>query len=97
MRTSTRRTLALLLSLLLSVPTLAETKPDDAPKVIKLSTGGFIYNNAAHLLVDGEMRRLQEIERIHKEERWFTPIFVSVCIGFLVGVALSVTVWYLLK
>lgn len=93
---STRRTLALFLSLSLSV-NAAEPSPADAPKVIHLRVGGYLYNDAAHLALDKEIRRLQDVERIHRNESWLTPVLVSAGIGFLIGITLSLTVWYLLK
>lgn len=67
----------------------------DAPRVLKLTNGHYDFNPAAFAKVDAELKRLQQVERIHKQEpSWATPVIVGLVIGTLAGAATVGAVWW---
>lgn len=59
----------------------------DAPRVVKLPTGHYDFNPAAFAKVDDELKRLQQLERVHKAEpSWATPLILGVVLGVVVAV-----------
>jgi hypothetical protein len=59
---------------------------DDAPRIVQLSQGTYLFNKPAFDKVDGEMKRLQGVEREHKAESWGLVLVVGLSVGLLVGV-----------
>ncbi len=67
----------------------------DAPRVLKLTNGHYDFNPAAFAKVDDELKRLQQVERIHKQEpSWATPVIVGLVLGTLAGAATVGTFWW---
>lgn len=63
----------------------------DAPRVLKLPNGHYDFNDPAFKAVDLEMKRLQQVERVHNQEpKWSTPVLVGMAIGLLAGAAAGV-------
>jgi hypothetical protein len=66
--------------------------PGDAPRIIQLSQGTYLFNKPAFDAVDGEMKRLQGVEREHKAESWGLVLVVGLSVGLLVGVPTGILV-----
>lgn len=85
------RTRATLVALALVFPSFARAESDggvvlDAPRVLKLTNGHYDFNPAAFAKVDDELKRLQQLERTHKQEpSWATPVIVGLVLGVLVA------------
>ena len=63
----------------------------DAPRVLKQSDGTYLFNQAAFTKVDSELKRLQQVERVHKgEPSWAQPVLVGMLVGFVFGAASAV-------
>lgn len=84
---------AYLLAMLVATSSLS---PDagvapDAPRVVKLHTGEYLFSEPAFDAVNAEMQRLQKVEQEHKQEQgekpWFQVILVSALVGVSVGLA----------
>lgn len=94
-RPTAARTLASLVVLALATPSLADEHDGgvvlDAPRIVKLSTGHYDFNPAAFKSVDDELKRLQQLERVHKgEPSWAQPVLVGAVVGVVMGAALGV-------
>jgi hypothetical protein len=91
-----RRTLAFLL--LFPVGAFAQDLDggvSDAPKVVKLATGGYLFNEPAFEKVNGELSRLQAVERVHQgEPSWATPVIIGLVTGLIVGTVVAVPLTY---
>jgi len=60
----------------------------DAPRVIKQTYGTYLFNQAAFAKVDAELKRLQQVERVHQgEPTWATPVVVGLVTGVVLGAA----------
>lgn len=60
----------------------------DAPRVVKLTNGHYDFNPPAFNAVDAELKRLQQVERVHKgEPAWATPVVVGLLTGIVLGAA----------
>lgn len=73
----------------------------EAPLVVRLTSGAYLFQPEAFNAVDVEMKRLQEVERAAKAEEkrekpWLQVILVSVGVGLAVGLATGVAVGKLL-
>lgn len=65
----------------------------DAPRVLKLPNGHYDFNDPAFKAVDLEMKRLQQVERVHNQEPpWATPVLIGMGLGILAGLAIGVPV-----
>lgn len=59
----------------------------DAPRILKMPSGHYDFNPAAFKRVDDELKRLQQLERVHlAEPQWFIPVIVGAVTGLVVGV-----------
>lgn len=91
-RQTAARTLATLVALVLVFPSFARAESDggvvlDAPRVLKLPNGHFDFNPAAFAKVDDELKRLQQLERVHKQEpSWATPLILGMVLGVVVAI-----------
>lgn len=68
----------------------------DAPRVMQLPGGNYLFNEAAFLKVDSEMKRLQGVEREHKGESWLGVLLVGMGTGALLGVITTLTLRWLI-
>ena len=58
----------------------------DAPRVLKLPSGHYDFNPAAFAKVDDDLKRLQQLERVHRAEpSWATPLILGVVMGVVVA------------
>lgn len=91
------RTLALLLSCALAAtPGLARAQDgglSDAPLARRLDCG-LCLNAPAEKKLDDEVKRLQGVEREHKDESWLSVVLVSVALGALAGGLTVGAIWY---
>lgn len=78
-----------MMSLLLAVALAA---PPDAPRIVQLRSGEYLVSQVAFDAINSEMKRLQRVEREHKDEQWLTTILVSAGVGLLVGAVAGVLV-----
>lgn len=91
-------TLASLVALCLAISLPARAESDggvvlDAPRVLKLTNGHYDFNPAAFTKVDDELKRLQQVERIHKQEpSHAAPVLIGLGVGLLTGAALGVAI-----
>lgn len=69
-----------------------EARP--APLVLKLPTG-YLFNQPAFDVVDAEMKRLQRLERLHREESWLGVVLTGVAVGLVLGAGAVGLLWYL--
>lgn len=76
---------ALIGLLFLGVQVHAEEKQADAPRVTHLTSGDYLMNAPAYTALDSELKRMQAVERLHKDEAWGTAILVSALVGALAG------------
>ena len=94
------RTLACLLScVLVSLPGVARAQDGgvpDAPLAVRTDTG-LLLNPAAEKALDDELKRLQGVERQHKNESWFKVVAVSAGVGLILGVAGGIALGFALK
>lgn len=99
---SGHRTRACVLALALVVPSLATSAraedlptPTDAPRARLLPSGDVLMNKKAWDLADNEMKRLQAVERDHKNEQkpnFLPAFFIGAGLGLLIGAAVAVPV-----
>lgn len=75
-----------------SVRAEEDALPDDAPKVVILQNGDYLFNKRAFDATNDEMKRLQGVERQHKAEQWATPVIIGMAVGLLAGIAIAVPV-----
>jgi hypothetical protein len=57
---------------------------------LQLPGGSYLFNKPAFEKVDGELKRLQALERQHKDESWGIVLVVGLSVGLLVGVPTGV-------
>ena len=92
------RTLACLLSCaLVALPGVARAQDggvaaEDAPRIVKLENGHYDVNDPAFRALDGEMVRLQGVEREHKAESWVKVVLIAGAVGLAAGLAAGVIV-----
>lgn len=68
----------------------------DAPRVIKQTDGTYLFNQPAFNAVDAELKRLQQVERVHKgEPSWWQPVVVGLAVGVIAGTVGTLTGVYL--
>jgi cell division protein FtsX len=58
---------------------------------------GLLFNPAAEKQLDDELKRLQGVERLHRQESWLTVVIVSSGVGLAVGLAVGALVVGLAK
>ena len=90
------RTLAATACLLVSLPGVARGQDGglpDAPLARRLDCG-LCLNEPAEKALDNELKRLQGVERQHKEESWVKVVLVSGAVGVVAGIALGVALGY---
>lgn len=63
----------------------------DLPRIVHLEPD-YLVNEAAFRRLDVEVRRLQELERVHKAENWFGVLFTGMVVGALISVAVAVPI-----
>ena len=66
----------------------------DAPRIVKLRDDSYLVNKAAFVKLDDEMKRLQGVERLHKEESWVQTVMVSLAVGAAVGATTVGVIWW---
>ena len=86
------RTIASLVALgITCAPFLAYGQSDggvvlDAPRILHMPSGHYDFNPAAFKVVDGELKRLQQLERVHlMEPAWHLPVIIGAVVGLVVG------------
>lgn len=86
------RTLALFLSIAWIQPAFADEPPKtDRPTAVRLDSG-LLLSPAAEKQLDDELKRLQAVERAHKEESWIKVVLVSAAVGLVIGAAAGASV-----
>lgn len=78
-----------MMTLLLAIALAA---PSDAPRIVQLRSGEYLVSQVAFDAINSEMKRLQRVEREHKDEQWLTTILVSAGAGLLAGVVVGAIV-----
>ena len=80
---------ALCLLLCLSLPAYAQDAGVlDAPLAVRTESG-LLLNPAAEKQLDDELKRLQGVERLHRQESWLTVVAVSGGVGAVVGAVIA--------
>lgn len=62
------------------------------PVVLKQVSGDYLVPAAAWSALDNELRRLQALEQVHKQESWLGVFAVGALVGLLVSVPLALWV-----
>lgn len=65
---------------------------EDRPVVLRLPDGSLQMSPDAAKALDAELRRLQVVEKQHKDEKWLLAIAVATAIGVAAGAGVVLAV-----
>lgn len=63
------------------------------PRIVRKLDGTYNINQAAFDTIDLELRRLQNLERTHKDENWVGVVLTGMVIGLIIGAGAVGAVW----